>query len=120
LVIDLGDRADTLKFLIHGRHSRFTAAFHAVFAAERNQILRTPPQAPRASAICERMIGTLRRELLDRILIVNERYLRRVVTAYLSHLNTTRPHRSPRQLTPGQVETLPPEPIDLTGHQVRR
>jgi hypothetical protein len=66
------------------------------------------------------MIATLRRELLDRILIVNERHLHRVLTVYLSHCNTTRPHRSPEQLTPLQAETRPPEPIDLAGHQVHR
>lgn len=43
-------------------------------------ILAIPPQAPRANAICERMIGTLRRDLLDRMLIVNEHHLRRVLT----------------------------------------
>jgi putative transposase len=45
-----------------------------VFAAEGIRILRTPPQAPRANAICERTVGTLRRELLDHVLIVNERH----------------------------------------------
>jgi putative transposase len=49
---------------------------------------------PRANAICERIIGTLRRELLDRRLIVDEQHLRRVLTEYLTHYNTARPHRS--------------------------
>ena len=120
LLMDLGDRVDTVKFLVRDRNSRFTAAFDAVFAAEGIRILRTPPQAPRANAICEQTIGTLRRKLLDRILIVNERHLRRVVTVYLSHFNTARPHQSLGQLAPAQAETRPPEPIDLTGHQLRR
>jgi putative transposase len=50
------------------------------FAADNIRILTSPPGAPRANAICERLIGTLRRELLDRILIVNERHLRRILT----------------------------------------
>jgi hypothetical protein len=54
--------------------------FDAVFAAEGIRILASPPQAPRANAICEGVIGTLRRELLDRVLIVNEHHLRRVLT----------------------------------------
>jgi transposase InsO family protein len=120
LVTDLGDRVDPVKFLVHDRDSRLTVAFHAVFAAEGIRILRTPPQAPRANAICERMIGTRRRELLDRILIVNQRHLRRILTAYMSHCNTTRPHRSQKQLTPPHAETRPPEPIDSAGQQVRR
>ena len=53
----------------------------------------------RGNAICERMIGTLRREVLDRVLIVNEDHLRRVLTEYLRHYNTARPHRSLGQLT---------------------
>jgi len=55
----------------------------------------------RGNAICERIIGTLRRELLDRMLIVNEHRLRRVLTEYLLHYNDARPHRSLCQLTPG-------------------
>jgi transposase InsO family protein len=71
LVMDLADRIGTVKFLLRDRDSRFTTAFDAVFVAEGIRIVRSPPQAPRANAICERMVGTLRRELLDRILIVN-------------------------------------------------
>jgi Integrase core domain len=56
-------------------------------------------------AICERMIGTLRRELLDRILIVNERHLRRILAVSLQHFNTARPHRTLGQLAPAQAET---------------
>jgi putative transposase len=100
--------------------SRFTRAFDAVFAADGIRILTSPPRAPRANAICERMIGTLRRELLDRILIVNECRLRRIFTAYLHHFNAARPHRALAQLTPAQAETQPPHVINLAGHQVRR
>jgi transposase InsO family protein len=60
-------------------------------------------QASRANAVCERMIGTLRRELLDRILILNERHLRWILTIYLHHFNTARPHRTLGQLTPVQA-----------------
>ena len=73
----------------------------------------------RANAICERMIGTLRREVLDRLLIVNEHHLRRVLTEYLLHYNTARPHRSLGQLAPVQAPTRPPE-INLAEHQIRR
>jgi hypothetical protein len=120
LIMDLTDRIGTVKFLLRDRDSRFTAAFDSVFAAEGIRIVRTPPQAPRANAICERMIGTLRRELLDRILIVNERHLRRVLTVYLEHFNTARPHRSLDQLAPAQAETRDPEPVNLADHRIRR
>src|SRR5919199_338188 len=101
----MGDRVATVKFLLRDRDSRFPRAFDAVFAAEGIRILTSPPRAPRANAICERMIGTLRRELLDRILIVNQRHLRRIFTDYLHHFNTARPHRTLGQLAPVQAET---------------
>jgi putative transposase len=61
-----------VRFLIWDRAGQFTDAFDAVFTACGIQILISPPQAPKANAICERMIGTLRRELLDRLLIASE------------------------------------------------
>ncbi len=120
LLMGLGDRATTIKFLLRDRDCRFTRAFDAVFAADSVQILTSPPRAPRANAICERMIGTLRRELLDRVLVVNERHLRRVITIYLHHFNTARPHRTLAQLAPVQAETEPPQVINLVNYQVRR
>ena len=70
LLMDLGERATSVKFLLRDRDSRFTKAFEAVFAGDNIRILTSSPRAPRANAICERMIETLRHELLDRILIV--------------------------------------------------
>ena len=66
------------------------------------------------------MIGTLRWELLDRVLIVNEGHLRRVLTTYLHHFNTARPHRTLEQLTPAQAETHPPRLINPADYQIRR
>ena len=60
-LMDLGQRAASVKFLIRDRAGQFTGAFDAVFQAEAIRIVPSPPQAPRANAICERMIGTLRR-----------------------------------------------------------
>ena len=65
------------------------------------------------------MIGTLRRELLDRLLILNERHPRQVLTEYLHHYNTARPHRTRGQLPPAQAGTPPPR-INLAGHRIRR
>ena len=69
LLMDLGERADRFRFLIRDRDSKFTAAFDAVFAGADIRIIRTPVRAPRANAIAERFIGTLRRECLDHLLI---------------------------------------------------
>jgi transposase InsO family protein len=90
-----------------------------VFTAERIRILASPPQAPRANATCERLIGTLRRELFDRLLIVNEHHLRQVLTDYPQHYNAARPHRALGQLPPAQSHARPPQ-IDLAEHRVRR
>jgi len=67
-MMDLDGRIAAVKFLLRDRDSRFTMAFDAVYAAGGFGYCFAPPQAPRANAICERMIGTLRRELLDRLL----------------------------------------------------
>ena len=120
LMMDLGTRVTTISFLLRDRDFRFTSAFDAVFTADGIQILITPPGAPRANAICERMIGTLRRELLDRVLIANECHLRRILAVYLQHFNTARPHRALGQLAPAQTETQPPPVINLADHQIRR
>jgi putative transposase len=120
LLMDLGHRAASIKFLIRDRAGQFTSSFDAVLTAEGTRILASPPQAPKANAICERMIGTLRRELPDRTLIVNEQHLRQVLTEYLRHYNTARPHRALGQLTPAQADTCPPEPVNLAEHRIRR
>jgi putative transposase len=63
--------------------------------------LRTAVQAPRMNAICERLVGTLRRELLDRVLILGEAHLRTVLADYQAHYNTARPHQGIAQRVPG-------------------
>ena len=69
LLMDLGQRAASVKFLIRDRAGQFTSSFDAVFTAEGIKILASPPQAPRANSIMERWVQTCRRELLDRTLI---------------------------------------------------
>jgi putative transposase len=120
LLMALGQRAATVKFLIRDRAGQFTSSFDAVFTAAGIRIMARPPQAPRANAICERLIGTLRRELLDRLLIVNERHLRQVLAEYLQHYNAARPHRALGQFTPAQADTQPPEPVNLADYRIRK
>jgi putative transposase len=98
--MDLADRIDTLRFLIHDRDPLFTTAFPEVFKAEKLRIITTLPRTPRMNAICERIIGTLRRELLDRIPIFGERHLVLVLREYVIHDNRHRPHQSRRQRPP--------------------
>jgi putative transposase len=94
LMLDLGDHAADFKFLIRDRDTKFTATFDEVFRAEGIRVVLTAPQAPRMNAIMERWVGSIRRELLDRILIMNERHLRKVLTEYEAHFNNHRPHRT--------------------------
>jgi len=119
LLMDLGQRAASVKFLIRDRAGQFSGSFDAVFTAEGVRILASPPQAPRANAICQRMTGTPRRELFGRLLIVNEHHLRRVPTEYLLHYNTARPHRALGQLAPAQAPRRSPQ-INLAEHRIRR
>ena len=100
LLMDLGDRADRFRFLIRDRDSKFTAAFDAVFAGADIRIIRTPIRAPRANAIAERFIGTLRRECLDQLLITGPRHLDPCYASTSQHYNTHRPHRSLHQRPP--------------------
>jgi putative transposase len=117
LLMDLGDRAAQFKFLIRDRDSKFTGVFDAVFASEAMRILRTPVRAPRANAIAERWIGTVRRELLDRMLILNRHQLEAVLAEYVAHFNTHRPHRTLNQAAPLQPLPTPASPSQL---RVRR
>ena len=100
LLMDLGDRVTEFRFLIRDRDSKFTAAFDAVFAGTDIRIIRTPVQAPRANAIAERWVGTLRRECLDHLLIIGRRHLAAVLQEFVEHYNTHRPHRSLDQHPP--------------------
>ena len=117
LLMDLGDRAAGFRFFIRDRDSKFTAIFDAVFASEAIRVLRTPVQAPRANAIAERWIGTVRRELLDRMLILNQCQLATVLAEYVAHFNAHRPHRALDQAAPLQPLPLPASPSQL---RVRR
>ena len=83
-----------------GTGSNFTRSFDAVFEATGARILRSAVQTPRMNAICERLVGTLRREILDRVLILGEQHLRAVLTEYQAHYNTGRPHQSIAQRVP--------------------
>ena len=83
LLIDLDDRGRQARFLLHDRDSKFAAAFDAVFTGEGIRIVRTPVRAPNANAHVERWVGSVRRECLDRLLIVGRRQLEHVLRVYV-------------------------------------
>jgi len=117
LCMDLDDAGRRFRFLIRDRDTKFTTAFDAVFTAVDARIIRTPALAPRANAIAERFVGSLRRELLDRILIINERHAATVLRQYEHHYNDHRPHRALGQAAP--LRPLPQRTTTDT-HNVRR
>ncbi|MFE7713078.1 integrase core domain-containing protein [Streptomyces sp. NPDC057486] len=106
LTADLGARLESLRFVLRDRDSKYTDSFDAAFEAEDMDLLLSAPQAPRMNAHCERVIGTIRREVLDHILIVNEAHAHQVLAKYQEHYNTHRPHRS-RDQRPPEVREQP-------------
>jgi putative transposase len=96
----LGQRSTALRWLIRDRDAKFTASFDEVFRSEGIGIIRTPVRSPRANAIAERFVGTIRRECLDRMLILGRRHLEEVIGEFVDHYNHHRPHRSLGQLAP--------------------
>jgi len=100
LVGTFTDRAAPARILIRDRDAKYSASFDEVFRSEGIRIIRTPARAPRANAVMERWFARLRRECLDRLLIVGRRHLEQVLRIYLGHYNTHRPHRSLDQRAP--------------------
>ena len=82
------------------RASQFVSDFDEVFCSEGLKIVKTPVHAPVANAFAERWIGSLRRQLLDRAIIWNQRQLEGLVIDYIAHYNNRRPHRSLNQRPP--------------------
>jgi putative transposase len=106
------------RYLIRDRDRSYSAAFIPRAARIGIQTILTPVQAPKANAIAERLVGTLRRECLDHLIVVNEQHLRRVLQEYAAHYNRGRPHRSLGLETPTgpPARAGPPE----TGRIVAR
>jgi putative transposase len=110
LLMTLDERADQLRFLLRDRDTKFTAAFDAVFTAAGMKIIRIPPQAPRANAHAERLVGTVRRECTDRMLVLGQRHLTTVLAEYTQHYDGYRPHRALAQQPPHPVRPTPSQP----------
>jgi len=116
LALTLGEGFGDIRFLIRDRGSNFTASFDAVF---QDPAHRCP--GPRMNAICERLVGTLRRELLDRMLILGEQHLHAVLAEYQAHYNTARPHQGIGQRVPGDERDGPCATVTaIDNHQIRR
>ena len=117
LIMDLGEQAHRVKFMIRDRGSNFTAAFDAVLADAGIRTVLCNVRTPRMNAIAERWIGGCRRELLDRTLVWNQAHLRQILREYETHHNQHRPHRSLDAAAPLKPLT---EPVDLAQYRVRK
>jgi putative transposase len=82
------------KYLIWDTDGKFGVGFARVARTSRIEILKTPYHAPRANAICERFLGSVRRECLDQLLILHEKQLQRVLIAYTHYFNRARPQEA--------------------------
>ncbi len=95
------------KYLICDHDSKFGPCFACVAKTSGIELLKTPYHAPRANAICERYLRSVRQECLDHLLILHERQLQRVLNAYVAYFNQARPHQGIGQQIPEQRRLVP-------------
>jgi putative transposase len=120
LLMDLGEHASRFRFLIRDRAGQFTEAFDAVLSAAGIEVVKIPPQSPRANAYSERWVRTARTEVTDRMLIAGPRHLRAVLNQYAAHFNQHRPQRA-RNLQPPDHDDSTPAPVtDIAEAPIRR
>ncbi len=106
------------QVLIRDNDGKLGPAFARVAAGSRIEVLRTPVRVPRANAVCERFLGSVRRERLDLLLLLHDGQLRRVLRAYCTYVNNARPHQGIGQAIPAtagqQSAVYPPAASDMS------
>jgi hypothetical protein len=94
------EREETFCSLIHDNDRKLTKAFDAVFQSRQISVIHTPLEAPNANPFAERWVRSVRQELLDHVLVLNQAHLQRILQTYIDHYNTRRPHQSLAQQSP--------------------
>jgi transposase InsO family protein len=110
---------ERMRFLIHDRDSKFSAAFDEIFRSEGINVIETPIRAPQANAYAERFVRTVRAECLDWLLIVGRRHLEHVLRSYTIHYNRERPHRGLALLTPVPSDATDPPTVETVERRNR-
>jgi transposase InsO family protein len=103
---ELEERELPMKYLIRDHDSKFTQSFDTMFEAAGIEIINIPYEAPNANAYAERWVQSAREECLDRLIILNERHLGRVLKEYVAYYNARRPHQGLEQHSPLGLESV--------------
>jgi putative transposase len=104
------------RFLLHDRDAIFSTGLDDSIAHLSLEVIKSPVRSPQANALCERVIGTLRRECLDWMISLNEDHLRRALRSWLPHYNRGRPHSF---LGPGLPDPPPNSLVRMQHHRHR-
>ena len=98
------------KILLRDRDDKFGASFDRVAAGMGTRVIKTAVRAPDMNAVAERLVGSARREILDQVIVLDDRHLGRIIGEYKGYFNEARPHQGIGQRIPGK----PPEVADVT------
>jgi putative transposase len=109
---------DTSRYLIHDRDSIFARHLDESIGALGLKVLKSPPRCPKANAICERVIGTIRRECLDWMIPISEAHLRAILKTWVEHYNRGRPHSSLGPGVPGPPKVLVSVRLSKSRHRL--
>ena len=105
------------RYLIRDNDGKFGQRFASVAEGADIDVVNIPPKSPNLNPICERFLGSVRRECLDHVIVLGEDHLRRVLNGYVSYFNTSRPHQGIQQSIPARDHR---GPVNATGKIVAR
>jgi putative transposase len=105
------ERLEHVRFLLHDRDANFSGPFDQIMRSAGVRVIKTPIRSPKANAVAERWVRSVRNECLDHILVFGRRHLEHVIGKYVAHYNAERPHRSLELVPPaGSRKTRPHRP----------